>query len=324
MKLDIITSNTKYKINVSSVSQWCGKNVKRKNHILNILCQYFSAGRGECMARNVLIDNEEVGRKYYQIHRISTREDLINSIKIGKTTLMCQYLKSLIGDFDYQDSLLKIDDILTMIFEKLNAEMYKLGNVELMYHQEQVWDMVQKVDISTKDERPISDLENCELVEIYIKLQEQLQYKMPDKRLYIFENADHLLEIDEYENVYNKCYEIANKSDSRFIFTTSLDGYVVLNRQNSNSVTIINEEEYTLDDIEYVCRFINEYYPCDINLSEEVVIECLANIVHGIGALTPIRNMRELVICKLLNKDMCIHSKWRIKPCQPEISFMMQ
>lgn len=324
MKMNICTSITEYEVNLSPISQWCGQNTRRKNRILNIICQYFSNSRGECMARNVLIDNEEVGRKYYQIYRISTKEDLINAIKIGKTTLMYQYLKSLVGDFDYQDSLLKIDDILTMIFESLNNEMNKIGNIELMYQQEQVWDIVQKVDISSKDDRPISDLENYELVEIYIRLQEQLQCKMPDKKLYIFENLDHLLEIDEYKKVYDECHEIANKSDSWFIFTTSLDRYIVLNNQNINSITIINEEEYILDDMERICEFLYEYYPYDIKFSEKEIIDCLINIVHDIGTQIPIKNIRELVICKLFNKEMCIYNKWRIRPCQPEISFMMQ
>lgn len=324
MNMTICTSITEYKINLAPVSQWCGKNIRRKRQILDILCQYFSSNRGECRASSILIDNEEVGRKYYQIYRINTKEDLVNAIKIGKTTLMYQYLKSLVGDFDYQDSLLKIDDILTMIFESLNNEMNKLGNVELMYHQEQIWDMVQKVDISGKDDRLISDLENLELIEIYIRLQEQLQHRIPDKKIYIFENLDHLLEIDEYKKVYSECYEIANKSDSCFIFTTSLDSYVVLSNRNINSITIINEEEYVLDNIEFIYNFIKENYPCDINFNEKEIIDCLINIIHDIGAQMPIKNIRDLVVCKLFNKEMCIHSKWRIKPCQPEISFMIQ
>ena len=79
-------------ISLEPITQVCGTNIKRKNAIINNIVKYFSGSKyaeyDEMQAYDIRIDDKVVGRKYFNVYRIKSKEDLVCGIEISKTSLM--------------------------------------------------------------------------------------------------------------------------------------------------------------------------------------------------------------------------------------------
>ena len=114
MKIGITDKNKEYIINLEPVTQLCGICFEKKNFIIKSLCKYFSSGKYEQyednMHENIKINGEKTGRKYFSAFHISSREQLIQSIKISKSSLMMQYLSGIYSEIPYQWIIDQIQD----------------------------------------------------------------------------------------------------------------------------------------------------------------------------------------------------------------------
>ena len=88
MSISIKTNKTTYQFEIGAVNQWCGENIILKNQIVDIISKYFSKSKyaeyEENMVCDVFIDNESVGRNYYNTFLISSREEMISNMKFLK------------------------------------------------------------------------------------------------------------------------------------------------------------------------------------------------------------------------------------------------
>lgn len=83
--------------------------------------------------------------------------DIISMIKLTKQSLMTEYIKQLMNQFDWQQHLHLIDIELEKMFALMNDEINHLGDIELNYETADVWDMVQKADITGENRTPFED-----------------------------------------------------------------------------------------------------------------------------------------------------------------------
>jgi hypothetical protein len=79
-------------ISLEPITQVCGTNIKRKNAIINNIAKYFLGSKyaeyDEMQAYDIRVDDKVVGRKYFNVYRIKSKEDLVCGIEISKTSLM--------------------------------------------------------------------------------------------------------------------------------------------------------------------------------------------------------------------------------------------
>lgn len=317
-----------YEISIEQLSQWCGTNIPQKRFIINSLTKYFSSSKymeyEERYIENILIDGEQVGRKYFKIDLFAQREELISAIKIGKSSLMWQCISHTLNGFQCQYEMEAIENSLIQIFQELNAKILnRFGLIELEFEQEQIFDMVQKTQVRALDGKYLEELSNCELIMCFLELFDYFQKLMPQKRMIIFENIDHLISPREYVLIYEKCENIIKASDSWFIFSLSLQEYPVLNDKNLESVSVINDAEYILPDYEHLAEYLQSHYPYNHQMDSETILSSLKSIVHKIGNETEIESIESQVILKLMNNSLCIKNKMRKVPKNAEINFLM-
>ena len=183
--------------------------------------------------------------------------------------------------------------------------------------------MIQHTSIRTLEDKDIHELTTTELIEAFINIISKQQELIPEKRMYIFENLDHIVGIKDYKNIVLRCEELCNKSNIWFVFATSLDGYVYLSDSVMENINIINEEVFVMPTIDHIMDFIKDYYPLERQWEKSYVKKCVSNIIQKIGSTEEIFQPEELVLIKLINETNDIKKYWKKEPKIPEIQCLL-
>ena len=221
MNFQIKKANSVYEIPLVPIIQLCGTNFEIKHFVCYSLTKYFSTSRysafeGEYQD-NITLDDNKVGRKYFSCIRISNREQLIQSIKLSKTSMMMEYLKLSYMEFSAQNIMQQISELLDQLYMEMNVQLLEaLKNIQVGYQEKNIWDMIHTADITTNDGREIEELTTEQLFQTYLGLLKKMQQRKPEKLLIIVENIDHLLTLSQYENVIKNIQNMVKESDVTF------------------------------------------------------------------------------------------------------------
>ena len=133
-------------ISLEPITQVCGTNIKRKNAIINNIVKYFSSSKyaeyDEMQAYDIRVDDKVVGRKYFNVYRIKSKEDLVCGIEISKTSLMKKYLDYINTQYDNQIVYENIVNEYMKIFKHINDEMEKSDiNLYMDFLEEKINDI---------------------------------------------------------------------------------------------------------------------------------------------------------------------------------------
>ncbi|MCI9079087.1 MAG: hypothetical protein HFH68_09240 [Lachnospiraceae bacterium] len=311
MKVGITNKSTEYIINLEPVTQLCGVSFEKKNFIIKSLYKYFSSSKyeqfEENMHENIKINDEKTGRKYFSTFHVSTREQLIQSLKISKSSLMNQYLAGMYSEIPYQWIIDQIQESLDKLYLEINKEIQnKIGCMEIGHYTKNILEIIQSSDISGTNETALENLPNMELLSAYIRTLQEIQRKYPCKTLIIIENADHLVSYNDYKKLLNTMEEFCNNSDVWFIITTSTEGYVVLNENLIEGVNVINDCIFSFPDMEHIISFIRKRYPVENIFTEMEICENIIPIIQNIGCENYKYDMRKSVMLKLLQNSLGI------------------
>ena len=326
MRIDISKYEKIYTFECEHITQLCGQNIQKKTYILESLRRYFSSykyseeinpGRD-----TVKIDGKEVGRKYFSVISISKQSDLISAIKLSKQSLMTEYLKQMLQDFEYQNYLRNIDEELEKLFIGLNEKMNDLGEVSLSYETSDIWAMVQSSKITGIRQDSIDDKDNFELVTIFFNLLTQVLKGAPKKLLVLIENIDHLLTMEEYKIFMSEVKRICEQYDIYFIVTLSLDGYVVMEQELFTGISIFGEEDFQMPEFNELLCYINNNYPCYKIFSEREILTLMEKIIQKIGRKKYLSTIEENVLCKLINQSFLLSDKEDCGGSSCELNFL--
>ena len=149
------------------------------------------------------------------------------------------------------------------MFQSMNVEINRLGDVELTYAMADVWDMIQKTTLVASDEILLEDKTNYELFLLFLNLIEKVMEVNPKKLLVLVENIDHFISRKEYEKILEKLKQIGRKYTIYFVVSTSIDGYVGCDKELCSGITIFGEVDFQMPELEKVSEFINNTYPCE-------------------------------------------------------------
>ncbi len=321
---DVISS---YDIRVEQITQICGQNIPVKSFIINSLCKYFSADKyfeyEEKLIDNIFIDGENPGRKMWECMHVATIEDIVQFMQLGRKSVVNKVIKECLTTFDNQAGLLEIDNILISILDRINKEYLGSERLELQYEPEDILSVVCNTSVKTREGRDIHELSDWELFNEFIDVLEKLQGKVPDKRLIVFENIDHFLTREQYIRFVDKCENIAYGNNIWFIFSTSLRGYLYCSEKYIDSINVINDEMFSIGNIEQMVAYIDSSYPINKKLRKEEIMFLLPEIVQQIGNRDAIDEIENQVILKLINSSIGFHYKWRKEPKDAEIKYLM-
>lgn len=325
MKVKVTEFEKVYSFEMAPVTQLCGQNLQRKNYICESIRKYFSTYKYSEIKNkwrdNVLIDDQCVGRKYFSIISVRQTSDIMQMIKWSKQSLMMEYVKNLMQKFDWQMHLKSIAEEVEEMFQIVNEDITRLGDIELTYSMSEVWDMIQKSDVSATDETDLYDKSNYELVMILLNLIDKVLEYEPKKTIVMLENIDHMVDLQEYIEVLKKTKMIARKYDIYFIFSTSLDGYAYCDEELCSGISVFGNVDFQMPEFENICEFIRENYPCTKEISNERIQIGLSRIIQKIGQENYLYSIEENVICKLINQSMLLYDKLSEEKL-PEMDFL--
>lgn len=268
---------------------------------------------------NVYIHNEVAGKNLFKITRIKEKFDMISTIKLGKSTMMQNYIKNLFIQFDVQKEIELIDESLTHIFNMLNDKINKvIPEISLDYEYEDLFNIIQKSEVKTIDGKNIENISELELVETFINISYEIYDIDLQPRIIIFENIDHILEKSEYRMVYKKAKDIADKSEIKFIFTTSIEGYTVIEEDCIEQITIMNDEIFAMPELEIIKLYLENKYPNNNLFNQKEVLEKLKNIVNRIGEKNTELDLTSYVVLKEINESLGLSVKIKNVLSSPE------
>ena len=326
MNVCVTEYEKKYMFELVPVTQLCGQNVAKKTYIFESIRRYFSTYKyreePNKWRDNVKLDNETVGRKFFTVVSIRNITDILDMIKWSKQSLMTEYVKQILQRNDLQSHLRIIDEELEKMFQSMNVEINRLGDVELTYAMADVWDMIQKTTLIASDEILLEDKTNYELFLLFLNLIEKVMEVNPKKLLVLVENIDHFISRKEYEKILEKLKQIGRKYTIYFVVSTSIDGYVGCDKELCSGITIFGEVDFQMPELEKVSEFINNTYPCNKILSEKQICADLIKIMQKIGQKEYLYDVEQNVICKLINQTLMLREKWENTEKTPEIAFL--
>ncbi len=326
MKIQVAEEEKLHEIELAPLTQLCGMDLIKKKYIVTSILKHFSSGRylqyEKELLQNVRLEGKTVGRKYFKTYYLRGREDFISGIRLGKTSLMMQYLSDQIQKYECQKSLEEIDGQLHRIFMALNEGLFaSVGNLEFRYEEKDLFSIVQNTEICGKDERPIELIDMWELVHMYLGILLEVHQKNPEKTLIVLENIDHLLREDEYAKLCTWIEKVGYKYDLWFLLTTSLPGYVYITRESMIGINIVNDLIYSMPSYDKVCEFLRNSYPCTY-LEEEWEME-FQSIAHYIGKEGMALYPKGMVLLKLFNSTICVENVVKNGLNQVENAFLI-
>lgn len=311
MRLEIDNESETYELEMLQITQMGGLNLKKKNFIINSLIKHFSNSKymeyESKMMNNVRIDSQDVGRKYFDLIYVRNKEDIINMIKITKSSMMLEYIRSLINTFEIQVELDKVENALVEIYHKLNLNFgQSFINISFDYEQEKIMDIVNCTKMKSISGYELESIDSIYILRDLLILVEKLQNQTPKKQLYVFENIDHMIDFQEYSELFYLAKELTRKYDIWFLFTSSIDEFIVFEQEYFCGINIINDVIFSFQEIGRIRKFIENRYPIFMELEEEQMLKWLKNIVQKIGKDNMCSYMKSSVLLKLLNESLCI------------------
>lgn len=222
MRLTIKNFKKSYEVGLEKVNQWCGSNVIRKNEILKMLSKYFSKSKyvewEEKIRCDVFCGKEKLGREYFEIYNVDSREQFISQLKIGKNTLLMKYiLNKILMSFDIETDMEKINDLLMRIYENINNELFSsFENFSIDFESSNLFEIMQESVACNKNGENINYLSTYELIINYIELIEKLNEESGKQKLLIINNIDHMINQQEYRKIFEYSKTISEKSDINF------------------------------------------------------------------------------------------------------------
>lgn len=310
MKVQICNKEKEYIINLAQITQLCGVNFYIKDFIINSIYKYFSNGKymeyEKNMEENIKIEDEKLGRNYFDIIKIKGKEDLINILKITKTGLVNKYINNKMQNINFQRQLNIIDNALEEIYINLNQNEFK--NITFTYKREDLFNLIQHSTIKDIHERDLEGIKNIDLLKDFLILIKEIQQISPSKQMIIIENIEHMILKDEYEDFYKQIKELTYNFDLWFIIPICIENYVCLDKEYINGINIINDIIYSLSNMETIKSFIESNYPYFKKWEDKELITILKLIINKIGK-EEIYNIKSDVILKIFNDNLFIHSK---------------
>lgn len=324
--IEIKEYEKKYLFKLEPITQICGQNIRKKSFVCESLRKYFSTYKyseeNNKWRDNVFFDGENIGRKNFSVLSIQQKMDVVGMIKLAKQSLMSEYLKILIQDYEWQKHMEIIDIELQKIFKILNKKLLNIGEIGLSYSKNDVWNMVQSSELQLIGEEELIDCEEHELCSMFLKLLDEVLYVFPRKMIIIFENLDHMVSKKQYKLLIEKMTEISKKYAVYFVITISLDDYVVVNKENFMGITVFGKEDFQMPEFEMIRKFIEEGYPYDKKFEAEDIFKILEGIIQRIGREQYLYDISHNVVCKMFNQTLLLSEKKNFSSVSPEISFL--
>lgn len=327
MILQLDDRNKKYEVQLEKISQWCGENILLKTIFADSICKHFSSSKysswEDWMIDNIKIDGTTPGRKRYHSLRISSKDDIIKLIQFGKLSLLQQYVENIVAEYEVQREMEYIDDKLIEIFANINEKMRQdIPNLSVDYASENIWSIIQHSEVKTEQGECLVDLNYEQLLQSFFKIISSIQVKNPEAYIICFENIDHYVSREGYQDILKLAKEIAERYDMLFIFMVSLSGYVQFDEESITGVTVFNDEIFSLPEWKHMKSFLENNYPIYSAESESIEINCLYSIVDLIAKQELKLNMRDIILLKGINCTLDMKLNVENKLSKPEWEYL--
>lgn len=329
MKLLIKNGIHEDEVNIAQISQWGGQNIISKTFALNSIDYYFSTHKYDeferFMENNISVDGEDIGRKYFEVIRISSRKQLLSMIQFSKSSLLSVLVKDRLNGIDLQIELNRIEQILDVISKTLNNDFFgRIGDVGIRCNQQNIWEMVQQTQVIRSDGSLIEEASTYELMSDLLDLIFENQKIKPGKRMIILENIDHIVTPDEYRKVIEQMKRVVNESDTWFILTTSLDRYIDVKEELIEGIAIFGDKDIIqFPESEHLKEFVDVNWPCNERISVNRLLSYIERVGQICGNTNNLMGLKEMIFLKLLDKENLLEIQRQEYINKTEIEFLL-
>ena len=232
-------------------------------------------------------------------------------------------LNKILMSFDIETDMEKINDLLMRIYENINNELFSsFENFSIDFESSNLFEIMQESVACNKNGENINYLSTYELIINYIELIEKLNEESGKQKLLIINNIDHMINQQEYRKIFEYSKTISEKSDINFLFTISLDGYCVVDKEDFESITIINDEEFIMPEYNRVADYIEKNYPIYRESDYQWVEYNLENCINKIGVSNQSVDLGINIILCILNRSLNVDNKVKYKTNNIELNFL--
>ena len=324
MKLTIRRKGHNYELNFIQLNQWVGHNMSLKNYMVASLVKHFYGAKymeyESDMIENVRIDSEVLGRKYFNVIYIKDRETILSYLKMGKLSLLKDYVSNLVKNAVNKEYIERLDGALTILYQEINNSLHNTGiNIEIGYEASLLDNLYTGPELEI-DGYQLEESSNYRLLCELLTIVEQLQKANNTKTLIILENIDHLVERDEYKGLCQRIEILTQKSDTWTILTSSIDGFLCIDASTLEGVSVVHANIYSMPGFEEIKEFVQQNYPIEKRFTDQE-IEALVEVSASKIGEQYIEDLRGHIVARLINKSEVFQNS--CKPLSmPEMTFL--
>lgn len=111
MKISITIKQKEYEINLQHITQLIGTKIQDKELIIKSILKHFSKNKyaeyEEDMIDNIKINEEKIGREFFNIINIKDKESIILQLQEGKQTIFRQYFLKILENINADEEMYK-------------------------------------------------------------------------------------------------------------------------------------------------------------------------------------------------------------------------
>lgn len=274
-------------------NQVVGSNSELKHYVWQLLNWYFGGKKYsesdldifDQIEPEILIDDELVKRSAYRIISITNVNDLIEELSFKKGSVAYQYFKTRLNSIETMEKIEKISDLIEMISQDVNQTI-DLENQGLRFqlqaypfNLDQLLSKNISPSLSYSDKQISFELANNEgKFILFLDMLEKLLAESSDPVLLILKNLDDFLSYDSFTRIFLRIESLTKELELKVINFPSNEGYLYLNQENIEGVTILAGQNHILDDLDFMYNRFKVNYPSTVVPSQSDFLKSLERI----------------------------------------------
>ncbi len=320
------------KISFGEITNIVGQNIKGTNYFMDYFIKYFTGYRYNLYEEEkynyeveILIDGEEVGRRYIEVYEIS-KESIENMLSFTKGNILYNYLMMLFEDVSIKENIDKVSEQIELMNIKLHDRVENSLKDSIHIDSNEITEsIILKNFIKGYVEKgniPINHITNEEKILLVLKIIEQLNKKNNNLKCIAIKDIDKLISIEDFEVINNEIIRLSESNNLTFITSSSTEGYISGNTKHFKYINIFGDLNITMPEIHELTEYVNRSYPTNKCFNEEEVCKIIKKIAPLLLSEKIDFKMNEsYIVLKLINSCYGVYkkeSKTNLTSCEIE------
>jgi hypothetical protein len=305
------------KVYLDDITQIIGSHVEKKAFIIETMIKHFSKHKysedEEMFRDNITVDNQQLGRGYFAVSYIDSKNALEKELTMGKSSLIHEYFLQYLEDFDLSRECLEFEDYINKIIVRFN-DLIKVDSLEIdiepvIYN---LMDIIKNhicIRLNYQEQANLQLLPFNKKMELYLELLSSMNQHNPQKRLIIFDHIEEYLHYSSYKNLIHQLRDIQKKNDITFLITSTAERYCCVDERLISGINIFGDQDIHFSSLEALQEYTENHYPINKTFATKDFCKEFETVIHQIGTEATLNSIQSQVLLKLINASEFIETK---------------